>query len=209
MKEAAAKIMEQIRSFSSLKVNIALHVIYYKMVDPSTVTDPPLVLQSQPFEFSADDGNEEIRPRIALALANFEQQSETYQMGGSGWVLDKYWKVELTFAKLARIRSGAHLEIPPSWHKSARYCFLNVENKRDDLCLVYCYLAHMDRRKVMERPHPGRFGHYKDRLNEVKISGMHILLFQKKKKKKMLAYYGGYGARTRADSRFAEIENRD
>lgn len=107
MKEAAAKIMEQIRSFNSLKVNIALHVSYYKMIDPSTVTDPPLVLQSQPFEFSADDGNEQIRARIALALANFEQQSEAHQMGGSGWVLDKYWKVELTFAKVTHTENRA------------------------------------------------------------------------------------------------------
>ena len=54
LKHGSQLISREVDRMEQIKVNILLHVVYYKSIDPESITIPPVILKSQPFEFFFD-----------------------------------------------------------------------------------------------------------------------------------------------------------
>ena len=67
-------------------------------------------------------------------------QTNVYCSGGSGWVVDTMLAVELKVAGPMR-QSGSCFIPTPATLNGLLTSILNVRNKSDDLCFLYCVLA--------------------------------------------------------------------
>ena len=70
--------------------------------------------------------------QMLLALNNFASH-------GSGWTLNQIVNIEIRLAKAKPIRASSYLALPG---KLARTCsLLNIRNREDENCFLYCYTA--------------------------------------------------------------------
>ena len=70
--------------------------------------------------------------QMLLALNNFASH-------GSGWTLDQTVAIEFRLAEAKPIRASSYLALPG---KLARTCsLLNIRNREDEHCFLYCYTA--------------------------------------------------------------------
>ena len=70
--------------------------------------------------------------QMLLALNNFASH-------GSGWTLDQILNIEIRLGKAKPIRASSYLALPG---KIARTCsLLNIRNREDENCFLYCYTA--------------------------------------------------------------------
>ena len=63
----------------------------------------------------------------------------TVTVFGSGWILDKTVGPELEFATFNPIRGSSYLSTPPEL--DASHLLLNIQNRQDDNCFLYCFTA--------------------------------------------------------------------
>ena len=71
--------------------------------------------------------------RMILSVINFASN-------GSGWVVKAIHQLEVKFAKFTPLTSGCYIALPAEL-QGLRNVLLNVENKYDDNCFIYCYVA--------------------------------------------------------------------
>ena len=70
--------------------------------------------------------------QMLLALSNFASH-------GSGWTLNQIVNIEIRLAKAKPIRTSSYLALPDNL---ARTCsLLNIRNREDENCFLYCYTA--------------------------------------------------------------------
>ena len=63
----------------------------------------------------------------------------TFTASGSGWVVDKIVELDIAFAAFCPIRGSSYL---PSPHElDASRLLLNIRNRQDHNCFLYCFTA--------------------------------------------------------------------
>ena len=67
-----------------------------------------------------------------LALNNFASH-------GSGWTLNQIFNIEIRLAKAKPIRASSYLALPSN--RARRCSLLNIRNREDENCFLYCYTA--------------------------------------------------------------------
>ena len=63
----------------------------------------------------------------------------TFTASGSGWILDKIVELEVKFATFNPIRGSSYLPTPPEL--DASHLLLNIRNRQDHNCFLYCFTA--------------------------------------------------------------------
>ena len=123
----------------NFKYSLSLFLEFYLAVDRETVTDPPVIFHSEPFLLSATTPAEELLTQLEQVYNNFVLQVEIFSANGSGYVLARFNKLELSTIQFDPIRAGSHIELPKPLRQAKRG-LLNIENK-DSRCLLYCLVA--------------------------------------------------------------------
>ena len=63
-----------------------------------------------------------------------------FATGGSGWVVGTLALLEIKTVSCSKVTGGSYLETPPIL-KPLNRSILNVVNKRDNFCFLYCVAA--------------------------------------------------------------------
>ena len=63
----------------------------------------------------------------------------TFTASGSGWILDKITNLEVKFAAFNPIRGSSYIPSPPQL--DASHLLLNIRNRQDHNCFLYCFTA--------------------------------------------------------------------
>ena len=86
-------LRREVADRKGIKWHLAMKAILYKLTDPSIVTDPPAVFNTDAiWGLIGSDYEEELNS----AFANVIEQLDTYEMNGSGWVLDEFTELDVT-----------------------------------------------------------------------------------------------------------------
>ena len=158
-------IGEQNRSF---KLQIVLTLTFYKIVDTTQVTNPPVHFRSETLTFYPHAPRNEIDSKLEVVLENLKHQLEEFQTHGSGWAIEQFHRITLECTDTDWFRTGSYIELPPELAKHPK-CLTNIENN-DHYCLLYCLVAHKYRTSPI--PHKTRVNFYKSRLNEIHYEGL-------------------------------------
>ena len=67
-------------------------------------------------------------------------QLNVFATGGSGWVVEKLKRFEIKTAKCSSVVGGSYIETPSLLKKASR-SLLNIVNKKDNFCFLYCVAA--------------------------------------------------------------------
>ena len=79
-------VVTQLRRKHGLKIIYSLHLNFHQSTDPSFITEPPVVLNTEPVEILASPNIKEMMDNIYDMLIH---AIEEFEMRGSGWVLDQ------------------------------------------------------------------------------------------------------------------------
>lgn len=108
-----------------------------------------------------------------------QKSFDKFTQMGSGWTKEKNVKLELCMAKFHSLAASSHLELPPEIvHKRA---ILNILNKSDNKCMVWCILAHTY--KISFDRHAYSVSNYEPHGQEVKLSNIECSVPLKKYRK--------------------------
>ena len=67
-------------------------------------------------------------------------QLNVFATGGSGWVVGPLTRLEIKTVSCSKVTGGSYIETPPIL-KALNRSILNVVNKRDNFCFLYCVAA--------------------------------------------------------------------
>ena len=67
-------------------------------------------------------------------------QLNVFATGGSGWVVGTLKRLEIKTVSCGKVTGGSYIETPPNL-KPLNRSILNVVNKRDNFCFLYCVAA--------------------------------------------------------------------
>ena len=67
-------------------------------------------------------------------------QVNSFSSHGSGWIIDRIEKLQISFAAFSPIRAGSYLELPDAL-SAASTLLTNINTKDDDRCFLYCFVA--------------------------------------------------------------------
>ena len=119
----------------ALKYNMSLHIVFEQATDPSTITEPAVVLVSEQFEVYTDTDITELLQETSKQLQN---RIESYEGLGSGWVVSSLVALDTTVWQLDPLRASSYHPLS-TWIRNTK-CVINVKN-RDQLCFKYAVLA--------------------------------------------------------------------
>ena len=73
-------------------------------------------------------------------IAHMVNQVNSSSSHGSGWIIDRIEKLQISFAAFSPIRAGSYLELPDAL-SAASTLITNINTKDDDRCFIYCFVA--------------------------------------------------------------------
>ena len=138
------------------KFQVAIPIVYHKVVDPSVVTQPPVTLTSEMIAVYAADAAPPLDD-VNRQLLNF---IDVFELNGSGWVFSHFQDPQLTLWQLDPLRGSAYMPLP-RWIQTRR-AVVNVAGTGDD-CFKWAILAGMHsvetnaRRRVKYAEHMGKY----------------------------------------------------
>ena len=140
----------------SSRVGLTIHVRLLKPLEGETVIAYfHTKMERLGHELQDDDFNNFVDQLIS--------QMNVYCSGGSGWVVDTLLAVEVKVAAPVK-QSGSSFIPTPATLSGLSRSILNVRNKSDDLCFLYCVLAALyPQKKHCDRP--SSYMHLLERLD--------------------------------------------
>ena len=140
----------------SSRVGLTIHVRLLKPLEGETVIAYfHTKMERLGHELQDDDFNNFVDQLIS--------QMNVYCSGGSGWVVDTLLAVEVKVAAPVRQSGSSFIPMPATLSGLSR-SILNVRNKSDDLCFLYCVLAALyPQKKHCDRP--SSYMHLLERLD--------------------------------------------
>ena len=121
------------------KYNLVLFAEFYLAVNPETVTSPSIIFHSENYSLSPGGDSMEMLDNLEQIYSNFMIEMENYTSNGSGYVLAKIIRLDVSTIESDIIRAGSFLELPKSL-RHAKQGIVNIRNK-DDMCLLYVLVA--------------------------------------------------------------------
>ena len=73
-------------------------------------------------------------------IEHMVNQVNSLSSHGSGWIIDRIKKLQISFATFSPLRAGSYLELPDAL-SAASTLLTNIITKDDDRCLLYCFVA--------------------------------------------------------------------
>ena len=144
----SSKIIKFQKINKALKFNMTLHVIFEKATDEDVKTEPPVCLVSEQLEVYADTNLPELLDFVKKQLID---QIDTYEQNGSGWILYKLTRLQLTAWRLNLLRGKGNFFPLPMWIQN-KHAVVNVQNE-DNRCFMWSVLAalHEPRQKKNQK----------------------------------------------------------
>ena len=78
---------------------------------------------------------------LAAAYQEIYRQSQEFEQRGSGWSLDEVKHANVKTVAYQPIRASSYIKLPGSIE--AKRAVLNIQNKDDNKCILWCLLAHL------------------------------------------------------------------
>ena len=100
--------------------------------------------------------------------AKMLESFSNYLRNGSGWRLRRVLRLTIRLSRNRALRGSSYLPHPKGLKTRS---LINIQNKKDNYCLVYSILRHKYPKKV----HPERIEDLKEHFNEINIEGIEFL----------------------------------
>ena len=138
LRDAVYSYRNTIAKSPSSKVTLSLHMLFHLSVDPSYLTDPPVVLVTPPVE-KLEGGmnvNDILESFYTMILDSIEQ----YELCGSGWVLNKMLRLDLHVANYDPLRASTYMPLPEEI--ALKHAVVNIHNS-DNLCFLWSVISEL------------------------------------------------------------------
>jgi hypothetical protein len=145
---------------TNLKWTATLFIEFYLASDTTSVTDPPPAFRSEPFVLLSGMASEDLLTQLQAAYNFFILSAEIFTGQGSGYVVSKLVRLEISTIVYDPIRTGKHISLPNKL-SAPKKGLLNIES-RDDRCLLYCLVAWIKLKNGTLRRNRTRLAHYSD-----------------------------------------------
>ena len=73
-------------------------------------------------------------------IEHMVNQVNSFSSHGSGWIIDRIEKLQISFAAFSPIRAGSYLELHDAL-SAASTLLTNINTRDDDRCFLYCFVA--------------------------------------------------------------------
>ena len=120
IEQARNTLTEKIQNQPSTnyKYFIAFFTEFYLATDMSVVTDPPVDFRSEPFQVFAGMEADNLKLQLEQIYNNFVLQLEMFCCQGSGHVISKFVKLEISTVVFDPTRSGSYIATPKKYANS-------------------------------------------------------------------------------------------
>ena len=106
------------------QIVVSVHVAFHQAIDPSFLTEPPPVFNSEAMEvFEAEDINTILGEIYSYLLALIDE----FQERGSGWVLNQLLRLDLHTYQYTPLRGSTFIILPPE--VQAKKAIVNIQNR--------------------------------------------------------------------------------
>ena len=150
-------IISQLQRKHALKIVYTLHLNFHQSTDPTFITEPPIVLNTEPVEILASTDITETVGSVYDMLINAVDE---FEMRGSGWVLDQLLRLDLHVHEVVPLRASTHLSLPKEIRD--KHAIVNIQNS-DNLCFLWCVIASIYGAPNVRNPQ--RVSHYRQWAN--------------------------------------------
>ncbi len=117
-------IEEELEKKRSLKIIVALHVVFRQATDPAFLSEPPPVFKTSPIEIlSATD----IYEVIQIIMEQLLKKIDDFEQRGSGWVLHELSRIDLHTYVYDPLRASTYIPLPDDL--KAKQAVVNIQNK--------------------------------------------------------------------------------
>ena len=125
----------QSKSSNAIKFTMSLAVTFYQASDPTTITDPPNVFNSESHEYY--EGTD-LRDLLDFIYKQFLYGIELFERNGSGWVVDRIDKLDTTVLEMDPLRASTYIPSPEFIQR--KKAVLNIKNS-DERCFLWSIIA--------------------------------------------------------------------
>jgi hypothetical protein len=149
-----------------IKIYMTLYANFHQSTDPSFMTDPSVVLNTEPEEIlAATDINKVLDTFYSFLVDSID----AYELQGSGWVLDQLLRLDLHVLKYDPLRASTYLPLPREIQ--LKRAVINIKNS-DNLCFLWCVIAGIYGDTSV--PHMECVSHYKPYQCKIKMDGLEM-----------------------------------
>lgn len=147
IKEAYETLTKKIENDmeKNFKYFVSFFLEFYLASDVSVVTDPPVVFRSEPFQIHGGMDYEHLLLQLEQIYNNIVLKIELFCVRGSGYVISKFVKLEISTILHDPIRTGSYITTPKKF-ANGKCGLLNIKNN-DQKCLLYALVAWDQRRR--------------------------------------------------------------
>jgi hypothetical protein len=165
LRDAVYSYRNTIVKIPSSKVSLSLHLLFHLSVDPSYLTDPPVVITTSPVEKL--EGGMEVNDILENFYTKLLDLIEQYELCGSGWVLNKLLRLDLHVLRFDPLRASTHIPLPKEI--KLKHAVLNIRNS-DNLCFLWCVIAELYPCDI----HKDRVSNYRKYQGNFNIEGINM-----------------------------------
>ena len=126
-------IDDELRAVRNMKIGMSIAV---KLVKPLTNDDVTAFFNSCFMRLSDHITNEEYLEHVDQLMSNLN----VFASCGSGWVIESLCSVEIKTALCQKLSGASYIETPTPLKGLSR-SLLNIKNKKDNFCFLYCVAA--------------------------------------------------------------------
>ena len=163
------KISDELDKKNAIKLYFSLHANFHLNSDPSFVTEPSIVLNTDVEEtFRSND----LDDLLESAYESIQAAIEKFQLRGSGWVLDRLIRLDLHIHEYNPLRATSYIPLPKELQHSKKG-LINIRNK-DEKCFLWSVIA-----KLYGNPNdhdPYRVSHYTNYESRFNLQGINFPL---------------------------------
>lgn len=121
---------------------ICAHAIFLKLDESGDVMDKIcFVAATAKVQITRSQSVQDFRKIVSEKVKEIDERLQDFTDQGSNWTLSDLVFIDLTFSTLGGMRGGCSFKYP------ARRGLLNIESD-DNLCLVYCVIAHFHQKSI-------------------------------------------------------------
>ena len=128
-------ITKELNKKHALKFYVSLHVNFHQAINPTYLTEPPIVLNIDPVELLEST---ELDPLLDDTYGALLNSIDKFELRGSGWVLDQLLRIDLHVLEFDPLRASTYLPLP-KWIED-KHAVVNILNK-DDMCFLWTAIA--------------------------------------------------------------------
>ena len=121
------------------KINLVLFAEFYMAINVEQVTNPPIIFHSENFQLLPGGDEMELLDILEQIFSNFIIELENFTSRGSGYVLGRIIRLDVSIAESDVLRAGTFIDLPKAL-KNAKKGLINIRNG-NDFCILYIFTA--------------------------------------------------------------------